>query len=144
MDTIVSIYLAGVGITLIVSILIMALLRSHLERILVDLCGTTERARFWTVFSGIMVVIAPVIFAMSYEPQQGHSTIIEIGNQLKFGLVGLVITLVVLGVVIRGFIPPLPASPSSGATITKRYLKTRGKQEEASSEQPVPKSTEDQ
>ena len=45
-----TIFLAGVGLTATAATPVVWYLRPHLYGILVDLCGTTERARLWMAF----------------------------------------------------------------------------------------------
>ena len=49
----------------------------------------------------------PLIFAMQYTPDTGAhtNTVFELVAQLKWGLIGLVATLVMLGWVLSRFIP---------------------------------------
>ncbi len=105
--SVVAIFLIGVGTTAAVSLLVVAYLRSHLNAILIDLCGTAERARFWSAFSHVTLAVVPLIFAMQYRPALGQDTtaVLELGAQLKWALVGLVSSVVTLGIVIGSFIP---------------------------------------
>ncbi|KQT56209.1 MULTISPECIES: hypothetical protein [unclassified Aureimonas] len=58
--------------------LVVSILYRPLLRVIVDLCGTEERARFWTTYTSIILMLSPVLavsFAMStsddgrYDPQ---------------------------------------------------------------------------
>ncbi len=57
-------FLLGLGLTLIATFAIVAYLRSPLHNILVELCGTRERAAFWVSFSNVTITLVPLIFAM--------------------------------------------------------------------------------
>ena len=105
------IFLTSAGTTTVVAFLAVAYLRPHLKRILIDLCGTEERASFWTAFSNVALVLMPLIFAMQYRPQAGPETspVLEMGTQLKWALIGLVASVLVLGLVVSMFIPRRPA-----------------------------------
>ena len=105
------IFLAGGGATLAVSFVAVAYLRPHLKRLLFDLCGTEERAAFWTAFSNVTLVLLPLICAMHYRPQTGPETsaVLEMGTQLEWALIGLVASVLVLGIVLSTFIPRRPA-----------------------------------
>jgi hypothetical protein len=63
-----AVFLLGLGISIIIAFLLVLYLRPHLHKLLVDLCGTTERANFWAAFSNIALLLAPSIFALSYYP----------------------------------------------------------------------------
>jgi uncharacterized membrane protein YhaH (DUF805 family) len=100
-------FLLDLGITLLASSLAVAYLRRHLKTILVDLCGTTERASFWTAFSNVTLLLVPLIFATSYQLDSaaGSSPILAMSQQLKWALIGLVVSVLLLGIVIGSFIP---------------------------------------
>ena len=93
----------------------MFYMKQPLQRVLVDLCGTQERANFWTAFSSITLVLVPIICAMQFRP--GSTSEINLSfaiiDQLKWALIGLVGTVVALGVVISKFIPR-PFTPFNG------------------------------
>ena len=77
-------------------------LRRPLQKILVDLCGNQERAGFWTAFSAVALGVVPVIFALACRPALGANApaVFELADQLEWGLIGLISTLLVLGWVI--------------------------------------------
>ena len=62
------IFLTQIALTVIACLLIAGYIRPFLKRVLVDLCGTEERAQFWTAFSNIMLVVLPVIFGLGFYP----------------------------------------------------------------------------
>jgi hypothetical protein len=97
----------GLGSTLAVSALLVWYLRRPLEKILTELCGNPDRAEFGTAFSAVTVGLVPVIFALSYAPETSRNTppLLEIAAQLKWGLIGMVSSVVVLGWVVSRFIP---------------------------------------
>jgi hypothetical protein len=105
--SITQIFLVGAGTTVAISFAAVVYLRPHLRRILVDLCGTEERAGFWTAFSNVTLVLMPLIFAMQYRPETGPTTsgVLEVGAELKWALIGLVASVLVLGLVLSMFIP---------------------------------------
>jgi hypothetical protein len=116
-------FLLGVFIVLAGAIAAVIYLRPHLRSILRDLCGTEERADFWTAFSNIILVLTPVIFALSSRPQgeNGTATFFDVSSQLQRGLIGLVGAVIVLGIALSQFIPKsqkppaVPAPPASPA-----------------------------
>jgi hypothetical protein len=114
-------FACGLAVTAFVSIAVVTYLQRPLCKLLEELCGTRERAQFWTVFSNVTVVLVPVIFAMQYQPlpESNSPPLLEISAQLKWGLLGLVISILVLGRVISRFIPrgPLVSRGPSGAEV---------------------------
>ncbi len=92
-------YLIQLLATLIISAALAATIRPHLRRVLVDLCGTDERAQFWTVFSNILLIALPVIFGMGFTPEAGdfESGFFAITNQLRWNLLGFILSLIMIG-----------------------------------------------
>jgi hypothetical protein len=101
------VFLFDVVLTAILSIGLVAYVKAPLRALLIELCGTRERASFWMAFSNVSLVIAPLIFALDYKPEFRPETtvIFEMATQLKYSLIGFVITLSVLGFVLLRFIP---------------------------------------
>lgn len=102
----VMVFLIGLAITLVSVLLVVIYLRTHLKAILVDLCGTAERAQFWTAFSNITLTLVPLIFALHYRPEVGAppSVFFSICGQLEQALIGLACSVFGLGFVIANFI----------------------------------------
>jgi hypothetical protein len=96
----------GFMLTTAIAAMVVAYLRRPLERLLAELCGNRERAAFWTAFSAISVGLVPLIFALSCEPADTKvPTLLQIADQLKWGLVGMVASVLVLGWTVGRFIP---------------------------------------
>jgi hypothetical protein len=56
-----SLFLVEVGIAVSSSTLVVAFLTGPLRRLLVDACGSDERANFWVAYSDAMIFIAPLV-----------------------------------------------------------------------------------
>lgn len=97
-----TVFAIGALGTLAIGLAVVAYLRRPLEKILVDLCGGQERAQFWTAFSAVALAITPVIFAIACHPAPGPSSpaVFELAEQVKWGLIGLMSAVLVLGWVI--------------------------------------------
>jgi hypothetical protein len=54
----VAVFLVGILITAVSSCAVVWYLKPSLQGILVDLCGTAERAAFWTAFSNVTIGVA--------------------------------------------------------------------------------------
>jgi MFS family permease len=93
------IFLTQIALTVIACLLIAGYIRPFLKRVLVDLCGTEERAQFWTAFSNIMLVILPVIFGLGFYPLESNTEALffEVAGQVRWNLFGLVMSLVAIG-----------------------------------------------
>ena len=97
-----TVFAIGSVSTLVIAMGIVWYLRRPLRNILIELCGTEERAEFWTVFAAVAMGVVPVIFAIACRPEPGPyaPAVFELANQLKWGLIGLIGTVIVLGWVI--------------------------------------------
>lgn len=104
MNTIVS-FVIEVSLTLVIAVLLVRYLRPLLKKILIDLCGTEERAQFWTAFSNILLIGMPVIFALNYRPiaSSPEGIFFEIAGKLSGNLGGLLLALISVGVIVSFF-----------------------------------------
>ena len=91
--------------TVIVSASVVAYMNAPLRNLLAELCGDERRSEFWAVFSNVMLVLTPVIFAMTVDPSLGFGSMGEVVPQIKWGLSGLLISVLVMGWSISRFIP---------------------------------------
>ena len=107
-----SLFLVGIGITLLMSLTVVIYLMNPLRKILTELCGTRERADFWLAFSNVALMLTPLIFAASCTPDPRGDLVIEIATQLKWAFIGLLTAMIIIGLVISRFIPR-PAAPAS-------------------------------
>jgi hypothetical protein len=98
-------FVCGTASTLLVSLVVVRYMHKALGKLLGELCGNRERAEFWTVFSDVTVALVPVIFAMQYRPDLRSDALLEIAGQLKWGLIGLVTSILMLGWITSRFIP---------------------------------------
>lgn len=94
-----TVFAIGTLSTLSIGLAVVGYLRRPLEKMLVELCGGQERAAFWTTFAAIALAVTPVIFAIACHPAPGSGSpaVFELADQLKWGLIGLMSTLLVLG-----------------------------------------------
>lgn len=117
-DTLV--FVIGVGLTAAVSTLVVLVLARPLIAILVELCGTRERAVFWAALSRVVFIAFPLIFALHVqpEPDSGVPLVLALATQLEWALIGIVAASVVLGLVLGAFIPKAPPRGSTvGSTV---------------------------
>lgn len=101
-------FLIGVAATSAVAVGVVWYIRPSLQAVLVDLCGSSARAAFWTAFSTVTVALTPIVFALHYRPDTRRLTVavFEIGSQLELALAGLLLSVLVLAIVLARFIPP--------------------------------------
>jgi hypothetical protein len=104
MNSIIS-YLLEVGLTLAFCILTFGYLRPFLKRVLIDLCGTEERAQFWTAFSNILMIGLPMIIALTYQPeaQSAEALFFEITKKMSGNFGGFLFALVGAGMMVAFF-----------------------------------------
>jgi len=112
-----SVFVGDLTLTVLVCMAIAAYTTKHLRSLLIELCGTAERANFWLAFSNISLILVPLIFALDYKPGFGPDKLIvfEIAAQLKYALIGFVATFSSLALILFWFIPrdkPGLATPS--------------------------------
>jgi hypothetical protein len=100
----------GWAATILVALGVVGYLNSPLRKQLMELCGTAERVAFWAAFANVAVVLMPAIFAMSVEPnsEASVSPLIAIAQQLKWGFVGLIASVLTMGWILSRFIPRAP------------------------------------
>jgi hypothetical protein len=112
MNTIIS-FLIEIMLTLIIVVLIVGYLRPYLKKVLIDLCGTEERAQFWTAFSNVLLIGLPVIFALNYKPQSANSEdlFFDLAAKLSGNLGGLLVALIGTGFVVSFFALVAPKPP---------------------------------
>jgi hypothetical protein len=101
-----GVFLLDLVLTVIFSIGLLSYLNKHLRILLVELCGTAERARFWLAFSNVALILVPLILALDYRPEIGPGKVVifEVAAQLKYALIGLALTLGALAIVLVSFI----------------------------------------
>lgn len=94
-----TLFAAGTAATLGIGVAVVGYLRRPLEKILVELCGNQERAGFWTAFSAVALGLTPLIFAIGWRPsaETNLPAVFAFADQLKWALIGLLATLLVLG-----------------------------------------------
>jgi len=104
------VFLGDLVLTLAASLGVVFYLRGHLRPLVIELCGSSARAEFWLALSYLNLILVPIIFALYSEPQVApdKSVAFAMADQLKVALVGLVATLVVLGIVLMNFVRRFP------------------------------------
>ncbi len=108
-------FLLEVILTLSISMLVFRYLRPFLTRILVDLCGTEERAQFWTVFSNIILVGLPLLIALTYQPEatKSEELFFEITHRISGNMLGFLFALLGIGFIVSFFALVAPRQKES-------------------------------
>lgn len=104
MNTILS-FVIEVVLTLIISSILVRYLHPFLRKILLDLCGTEDRAHFWTAFSSVLLIGLPVILALNYRPAatNAEELFFEVAGKLSGNLGGLLVSLIGIGLIVSFF-----------------------------------------
>ena len=109
-------FAAGLSTTFLISIGVVCYLSSPLRKQLLQLCGNAERAEFWTVFSNTTLALVPTVFPMQVDavPDADVPAVFAVVGQVKWGIAGLVLSMLILAWILSRFIrkhpvPPLPA-----------------------------------
>ena len=102
----VTVFLVGLGATMGVVLAALLYLRKPLQIILTDLCGTPDRARFWTTFSNITLFFVPFAFALDHQPdaQVKQAAIFQISGQMEWATIGFVVSVIVMGFILSTYI----------------------------------------
>jgi hypothetical protein len=108
-------FLLEVILTLSISILVFRYMRPFLTRILVDLCGTEERAQFWTVFSNIILVGLPLLISLTYQPEasRAEELFFEITHRISGNMLGFLFSLLGVGLIVSVFALVAPRQKES-------------------------------
>lgn len=112
-----TIFLLDILFAAIICIGIVMYVQKHLRQLLVEVCGSAERADFWLVFNNIMLVLIPLIFVMGSPPEfgPGKNLAVEMAEQVKWGLLGFVLTLGFFGLILLRYIPKNAPKPVPNA-----------------------------
>jgi hypothetical protein len=115
----VSLFVVGMATTIAVVTFSLWYLKTPLQIILTDLCGTAERARFWTVFSNVTLFLVPFAVALDHHPlaTSWPSSFFEICAQVEWAVFGFVGSVLALGLILGRSIPqtkPIQSTTQSG------------------------------
>lgn len=112
-------FLLGSAIAMGIVLVVIWYLRKPLEAILTELCGKTERTRFWSAFSHVTLFLIPFIAVLNRgsELPFRQSGVFAICEQIKAGITGLVGSVLALGVVLSVYIARYIVSPAADAQV---------------------------
>jgi hypothetical protein len=110
-------FLTEAALTLVISVLIVQYLRPFLRKVLMDLCGTEDRAQFWTAFSNILLIGLPMIIALNYQPEarSTEELVFEVAGKLSGNLGGFLFALIGIGFIVSFFVLVAPRPPKMEA-----------------------------
>ena len=108
------IYLLQILVTALISLGLVSYFRPALRSVLTDLCGTSDRAQFWVVFSTILLVGLPLIFALGFSPSKSNPGLLfyETARQLRLNLLGFLLAMIAIGCGVSFFALVAPRTSS--------------------------------
>lgn len=100
-------YLIGLVSTIIISLILFLFFKPYLKKILMELNGNKEKAaNFWVIYSGIILFLVPLVFAMTIFPDRETENIFfQLSRQIKWSLIGVIIAFFSFGIAIIRFVP---------------------------------------
>jgi hypothetical protein len=122
-----SVFLGDLMVAVLLCTGIVLYVAKHLRSLLIELCETAERANFWLAFSNVsLVLLVPLIFALEYKPEFGSDkpVVFEVATQLKYALIGFVVTFGALALLLLWLIPRVPCRNEGGA-VARRSVKVK-------------------
>lgn len=107
-------FFTEIAVTLIACLLIVGYFRPHLRGVLCDLCGTEQRAQFWTVFANILLVGLPFVVSLGFHPEEQtlEAVFFEIIGRLSGNLAAFLFALVAIGLMVSFFALVAPPKPT--------------------------------
>jgi uncharacterized membrane protein len=119
--TTIQTFLSGLAISVTLSLLIVFYLNKPLTGVLIDICGTQTRAKFWTHITNLSFVLVSLLMPILSRPREDLVTIFQLSRQLGWTLLGLIVTVIFVSMSISRFIrrvdsigQPLPSGSSAG------------------------------
>lgn len=108
-------FIIEILIGLVVSASVIYILNKPLKNVLIDICGTEVRAKFWVMYTNLMLVIAPLLTSIAFG--KSHRVIEASFSFYKtaFGsvLFGIFMSLVIIGLQITKTLPQKKDNPTS-------------------------------
>jgi len=102
------------GLTFLLTLTVVAILRGPLFAVLQFICGTDIGARFWTAYSSVMIVVGP-LFTVSFAamPMSDLSDFLRVVMvRLSLGLIG---AMAIMGVAVLSVPAAKPAPKAEEA-----------------------------
>ncbi len=115
------VFMASLGATVVIAGTMVGYLRPPLRQMLVEQNGG-NRVKFWAAYFNVVVMLVSVVFAMLSQPEAGGRTpaALAVLQQVRWGLLGLVLSLLVAGRILRRKAPSSPAIPAAAPTHNTR------------------------
>ena len=102
--TLVQTFLTGLALSLLLSLVIVLYLNAPLTNLLIDVCGTEARAKFWTHITNLSFVLMALLMAIINRPSQNEEPIFHLSKQMGWTLFGQILTVLIVTKSISRFI----------------------------------------
>lgn len=101
-------FLVALGLTLAIALAVVIYLQQPLRKVLIELCGNDQRGEFWRAFASVMLLLTPITAELLAGPVEkpADAPYLAVGMILRWGLLGLVISLFCIAMGIAAFIRP--------------------------------------
>lgn len=97
-------FLTGISISVILSLVIVIYLNKSLTQILIDICGTETRARFWTHITNLSFLLMSLLMPILSQPREDLDTIFQLSRQVGWTLFGMILTILFVSISVSRFI----------------------------------------
>ena len=103
----VNLFIIEIIIGLSVSACVIFILKKPLTNVLIDICGTEVRAKFWVIYSSLMLVIAPLLTSIVFGKSNAVAEANFVFYKTAFGsvLFGVFLSLVIIGLQVTKTLP---------------------------------------
>ena len=109
--------LLQVAVPLLCGLAVTAYLRGVTRRLLLDLCGTDDRAEFWVRITAVLNTAAPLALVLLFGHDCSNAPAGEIVRQsLSLSLIGILVGVALLARGIWRQVPRAAAAPDAGRT----------------------------
>jgi len=97
-------FVVSITLSLVFGLGVSLYLRKPLHTLLVDVCGSEERAGFWTNLTMLSYLLVSAAIGLSYRPDYLEPFYYGLGGHLGRTLFGLLVVTGILALIISNFI----------------------------------------
>jgi hypothetical protein len=115
-------YVVGVLLSFAISLSILLILRAQLTIVLTELCHGKDRAAFWVLMVTLIIILSSSLLALMAVPSTtnvssgaSHVYFWGIARQLKFAVLGMIVSLLIISAVIGNSIVAFDRDGKLGA-----------------------------
>lgn len=103
----IHLFIIEIMIGLAVSACVIFILNKPLKNVLIDICGTKVRAKFWMMYTNLMLVITPLLTSIIFGQSDSVTAASFSFYKTAFGsvLFGVFMSLVIIGLQITKTLP---------------------------------------